>query len=102
MVLTQKRTQGLMEQNREPRKKPTHIWSIDYSTTKGATQVALVVKNLLGNAGDIREVCLIPGSGRSPGRGTGNPLQYSHLENPTSRGNQWATTVAKSQTQLET
>ena len=56
MVLTQKQTHGLMEQNREPRKKPTHIWSIDYSMTKGAFQAALVVKNLLGNAGDTGDV----------------------------------------------
>ena len=40
----------------------------------------LVVKNLPANAGDIRDVGLIPGSGRSPGGGNGNPLQYSCLE----------------------
>ena len=43
-------------------------------------------KNLPVNAGDIREVGLIPGSGRSPGGGHGNPLQYSCLENPMDRG----------------
>ena len=43
----------------------------------GASQVALVVKNPPINAGDIREVGTIPGSGRSPGGGHGNPLQYS-------------------------
>ena len=42
----------------------------------------LVVKNPLTNVGDIRDVGLTPGSGRSPGRGHGNPLQYSCLENP--------------------
>ena len=44
----------------------------------------------------------IPGSGRSPGEGTGNPLQYSCLKNPMDRGAWWATVhgVAKSQTQL--
>jgi len=47
--------------------------------------VALVVKNLLANAGDIRDVGLIPGSGRSPGGGNGTPLQYSCLENSMSR-----------------
>ena len=41
-----------------------------------------VVKNPPANAGDIRDVGLIPGSGRSPGGGHGNPLQYSCLENP--------------------
>ena len=41
-----------------------------------------MVKNPPANAGDIRDVGLIPGSGRSPGGGHGNPLQYSCLENP--------------------
>ena len=41
-----------------------------------------MVKNLLGNAGDIRDPGLIPGSGRSPGGGHSNPLQDSSLENP--------------------
>ena len=41
-----------------------------------------MVKNSLGNAGDIRDVGLLPASGRSPGGGHGNPLQYSCLENP--------------------
>ena len=50
------------------------------------SQVALVVKNLPANAEDIRDVGLIPGSGRSPGGGHGNPLQYSYLENPMDRG----------------
>ena len=51
------------------------------------------------NAGDLGS---IPGSGRSPGEGNGNPLQYSCLENPTDRGAWWATVhgVTKSQTQL--
>ena len=47
--------------------------------------MALVVKNLPANAGDIRDVGSIPGSGRSPGVGHGNPLQYSCLENPKDR-----------------
>ena len=41
-----------------------------------------MVKNLPANAGDTRDTGLIPGSGRSPGGGHGNPLQYSCLENP--------------------
>ena len=45
----------------------------------GTFQVAPVVKNLPANAGDAGS---IPGSGRSPGGGHGNPLQYSSLENP--------------------
>ena len=46
----------------------------------------------------------IPGLGRSPGVGNGNPLQYSCLENPTDRGKGWATVhgAAKSQTQVST
>ena len=46
----------------------------------------LVVKNLPANAGDLRDAGLILGSGRSPGGGHGNPLQYSYLENPMDRG----------------
>ena len=42
----------------------------------------LVVKNSLANAGDIGDVGLIPGLGRSPGKRHGNLLQYSYLENP--------------------
>ena len=65
-----------------------------------ASQVVLVVKNPPANAGDVREVGLILGSGRSPGGGHGNPLQYSCLENPMDRGAWQATVhrVAKSQT----
>ena len=45
-----------------------------------------VVKNLPVNSGDAGDAGLIPGSGRSPGGGNGNPLQYSCLENPMDRG----------------
>ena len=48
----------------------------------GDSQVVLVVKNLPTNAGDIKDVGSIPGLGRSPGGGPGNPLLYSCLENP--------------------
>ena len=44
-----------------------------------------VIENSPANAGDIRSVDLIPGLGRSPGGGNGNPLQYSCLENPVDR-----------------
>ena len=50
-----------------------------------------MVKNLPANAEDTRDVGLIPGLGRSPGVGNGNPLQYSCLENPMDRGAWWAT-----------
>ena len=65
-----------------------------------ASLVALVVKNLCANAGDKRDSGSIPGLGRSPGGGHGNPLQYSCLENPMDRGAWWATVhrVTKSQT----
>ena len=45
-----------------------------------------VVKNPPANAGNARDSGLIPGSGRSPGEGNGNPLQYSCLENSMDRG----------------
>ena len=50
-----------------------------------------MVKNLPTNAGDIRDVGLIPGSGGFPGGGNGNPLQYSCLENSMDRGAWYAT-----------
>ena len=53
--------------------------------------MALVVKNLPANAGDVRDAGLTPGSERSPGGGHGNPLQYPCLETPTDRGAWWAT-----------
>ena len=64
---------------------------------KGTSQVVLVVKNLPADAGDTGNIGLIPGSGRSPGGGHGNPLQYSCLENPVDRGAWWATVHGVSQ-----
>ena len=52
---------------------------------RGASQVALVVKNLPANAGDDRDAVSIPGSGRSPGERDGYPLQYSCLKNSEDR-----------------
>ena len=62
-----------------------------------------LVKNPPVNAGDVRDMGSIPGSGRSPGGGHGNPLQYSYLENPLDSGAWWATAhrVEKSQIQLK-
>ena len=57
-----------------------------------ASQVALVVKNPTANTGDVRDMGLIPGLGRSPGGGNGNPLQYSCLEKSMDRG-AWRATV---------
>ena len=53
--------------------------------------MALAVKNLPANAGDVREEGSIPGLERSSGGGHGNPLQYSCLENPKDRRVWWAT-----------
>ena len=68
-----------------------------------AAQVALVVKNLLAIAADVRASGSILSSGRSPGGGHGNPLQYSCLENPMDRGSWQAIVcrVTKSWTQLK-
>ena len=66
-------------------------------------RMVLVLKNPPANAGDIRDLDLILGSGRSPGLGHGNPLQYSCLENPMERGAWQAIVhrVTKNQTQLK-
>ena len=57
-----------------------------------SSQVELMVKNLPAHAGDAKDVGSIPGSGKSPGAGNGNPLQYSCLENSMERG-AWQATV---------
>ena len=65
--------------------------------------MAVLVKNPLANAGDIKDMGSIPGLGRPPRGGHGNLFQYSCLENPMDRG-AWCTTVhrvTKSQTQLK-
>ena len=63
----------------------------------------LAVKNLSANAGDLRDAGLILGSGRSPGGGHGDQLQYSRLENPMDREAWWATVhrVTKCQISLK-
>ena len=63
---------------------------------------SIVVKNLPANAGDARDSGLIPGLGKSPRGGNGNPLQYSCLENSLDRGAWWTVVhgVAKSWLQL--
>ena len=69
----------------------------------GVSRVALVVKNLPASAGDVKDVGSVPVSGRSPGEGNGNLLQYSCLKNPTDRG-AWRATVhgvTQNQTQLK-
>ena len=59
-----------------------------------------VAKNLPANAGDARDMGLIPGSGRCPRRGNGNSLQYSCMENPGDRGAWQAPWSHKSRSQL--
>ena len=67
---------------------PVLISNIHHHRFLRASQVVLLVKT--ANAGDIRDVGSIPGLGRSPGGGHGNPLQYSRLENPMDWGACWA------------
>ena len=59
--------------------------------------MALVVTNLLVSTGDTRDVSLIPGLGRSPEVGSGNPVQCSHLENSRDGGAEYATVHAAAQ-----
>ena len=69
----------------------------------GDSQVVLAIRNSPANARDVRDAGSIPGSGRFPGGGDGNPLQYSCLENPMDR-RAWRATVHKvteSQTRLK-
>ena len=85
----------------------TTVYLSNLQLKGGASQVVLMVRNPPANAGDITDADFMPGSGRSPGGGHGNPLQYSCLENPmdrgasTDRGAWWAIVhrVAKSWTQ---
>ena len=62
----------------------------------GSSQMVLVVKYLVISAGDARDVSSIPGSGRLPEGGHGNPLQYSCPEHPIDRGS-WQVQSIKSQ-----
>ena len=68
-----------------------------------SSQVALVVRNLPVSSGNTRDMCLIPWSGRSPGGGNGNLLQYSCLEKFTDRGSWWTTVceITKTWTTIE-
>ena len=65
-----------------------------------ASQVVPVLKNPPAKAGDIRDMGSTPGSGRSPGEGRGNPLQYSCMENPMDRGAWWATVRGATNSQI--
>ena len=59
-----------------------------------------MVKNPPANAGDSRDMDLIPGSERSPGVGNGSPLQYSCLENPMDRESWWVTVNAVAESDI--
>ena len=80
-----------------------HVYMCVYLCVYGVFQVVLVVKNLPASAGGIRDVDSIPGSGKAPGGGQGNPLQCSCLEDPLDRGAWWATVyrVSETRTQLK-
>ena len=83
-----------------PTERKRRLWNHrEVREITGASHVALVVKNPPANAGDIRDMCSIPGSWRFPRGRHGNILQYSGLENPMDKGAWWAR-VTKSQKQL--
>ena len=74
-----------------------------FIVSERASQVVLVVRTRLPKQADVRDTGWIPGSGRSPGGGHSNPLQYSCLENPKDRGAWWVSvhSVTQSQTWLK-
>ena len=86
----------------DPLRLPAVFLRQDTTLKSWVSLVAQLVENPPANTGDTRDVELMPGSGRSPGEGNGNPLQYSCLGNLTDRG-AWRATVhgvEKSQTRL--
>ena len=94
--VTKSHTQLITPIDRHPLYHGCHLFYLYVRTHKPteyiwASQILLVVKNLLANAGDSRDAGLIPGLRRSPRRGHVKPLQYSCLENPRDREAWWAT-----------
>ena len=85
MLISEKANQGL-------RTWKGKLPLMQFTQIDGASHVALVVKNPSTNAGEARDLGSIPGSGRFPGGGHANPLQYSCLENSMDRG-AWQATV---------
>ena len=71
-------------------RKTDHGHFVRLSAYQWVSQVVLVVKSPPANAGDIRDMGSIPGSGRPLGEGHSNPFQYSCLKNPLDRGPWWA------------
>ena len=77
---------------RDWRRKTIHSFThITEGQSSGGFPGGSVVKNVLDSTGDVRDLGLTPGLGRTPREGNGNPLQYSCLENPIDRGSWWAT-----------
>ena len=78
-------------------------FAIIFSHSEGYLFILLVAQTVNVFAYDEGDLGSIPGSGRSPGKGNGNPLQCSCLENPRDRGAWWAAVygVAQSQTRLK-
>ena len=91
---------GLPDQGIEP---VSPALQAEFLPSEPPSQVALVVKNPSANGEDLRNTGLMLGSGRSPGEGYGNLLQYSGLKNPMDRGAWWATVhrVVQSRTRLK-
>ena len=82
------------KQNKQTKITPLLLWkSLHlFNTPRTSHPPVVLVKNSPNNAGEIRDVVSIPGSGRSPREGNGNPFQYSCLENPIDRG-AWGATA---------
>ena len=78
-------------ETRKGNQKALLVAALKASNLKEGFPGGSVVKNPPASAGDARDVGLIPGSGRSPREGNGNPVHYSCLENPMDRGAWWAT-----------
>ena len=74
----------------EPTALKTQLWAEQVAVSEesiwGHLKVVQWQKNPPANAGDVGDTSSIPGSGRSPRGGNGNPLQYACLENPVDRG----------------
>ena len=84
----------------DPLRLPAVFVRQDITLKSWVSLVAQLVENQPANAGDTRDVGLMPGSGRSPGEGNGNPLQYSCLGNLTDRGASRATVYGVEKSQI--
>ena len=82
---------------------PRKLWVTVLNYTEVYSRASLVVQRLKASACNVGDLGSIPGSGRSPGEGNGDPLQYSCLENPRDGGAWWVAIygVAQSRTRLK-